>query len=57
MSDPLSKQAMASEIAGAVMSGKVKAVAVVEQWKFKPATMEGKPVDVQIQIVVNFHLY
>ena len=30
MSDPLSKQATASEIAGAVMSGKVKAVSVVE---------------------------
>ena len=30
MSDPLSKQATASEIAGAVMSGKVKAMAVVE---------------------------
>ena len=30
MSDPLSKQATASEIAGAVMSGKVKAAAVVE---------------------------
>ena len=30
MSDPLSKQATAIEIARAVMSGKVKAVAVVE---------------------------
>ena len=34
-----------------------KAIATVEQWKFVPATKDGKPVDVQLQIVVNFHLY
>ena len=30
MSDPLSKSATATEIAGAVMSGKVKAAAVID---------------------------
>jgi TonB family protein len=34
-----------------------KAIATVEQWKFAPATKDGKPVDVQLQIVISFHLY
>ena len=42
MSDPLSKQATASEIAGAVMSGKVKAAAVVEAALTRIETSEGR---------------
>ncbi len=34
-----------------------KAVDAVKAWKFEPATKEGKPVAVQINIEVNFHLY
>ncbi len=34
-----------------------KAVEAVSRWKFKPATMDGKPVVVQINVEVNFRLY
>ena len=42
MSDPLSKQATASEIASAVMSGKVKAAAVVEAALTRIETSEAR---------------
>ena len=31
--------------------------AFAEQYKCKPATMDGKPVAVSVRMVVNFHLY
>ena len=34
-----------------------KAVEAVKQWKFKPAMKDGKPVAVQINVEVTFHLY
>jgi TonB family protein len=34
-----------------------KAVEAVKQWKFDPATKDGKPVAVQINVEVNFRLY
>jgi TonB family protein len=34
-----------------------KAVEAVKQWKFEPATKDGKPVAVQINVEVNFRLY
>lgn len=34
-----------------------KAVDAVKAWKFKPAMKEGKPVAVQVNVEVNFHLY
>jgi TonB family protein len=34
-----------------------KAIEAVRQYKFKPSTLHGKPVAVQITIEVNFHLY
>ncbi len=34
-----------------------KAIAAVERWQFEPATMEGKPVAVQISVEMSFHLY
>jgi TonB family protein len=34
-----------------------KAIEAVRQYKFKPGTLNGKPVAVQISIEVNFHLY
>jgi len=34
-----------------------KAVEAVSAWKFKPATFDGKPVAVQINVEVNFRLY
>ena len=33
-----------------------KAVEAVSQWKFKPATKDGKPVAVEIAVEVNFNL-
>lgn len=33
-----------------------KAIAAVKQWKFKPATKDGKPVAAYIMIEINFHL-
>lgn len=34
-----------------------KAIEAVSTWRFLPATYKGKPVDAQIAIEVNFHLY
>ena len=34
-----------------------KAVEAVSQWRFDPATLDGKPVAVKINVEVNFHLY
>lgn len=34
-----------------------KAVDAVKQWRFQPALKDGKPVDVQISVEVEFHLY
>lgn len=34
-----------------------KAVDAVKQWRFNPALKDGKPVDVQISVEVEFHLY
>lgn len=34
-----------------------KAVEAVRQYKFKPAMLQGKPVPVEINIEVNFHIY
>jgi TonB family protein len=34
-----------------------KAVEAFERWRFQPGTKDGKPVDVQVQVVINFHLY
>jgi TonB family protein len=33
-----------------------QAVSAVRHWKFSPATLEGKPVPVAIQVQMNFHL-
>jgi TonB family protein len=34
-----------------------KAIEMFEKWRFEPGTIDGKPVAVQFQVVVNFHLY
>ena len=34
-----------------------KALQAVQQWRFQPALKDGKPVDVQISVEVEFHLY
>jgi len=34
-----------------------KAVEAVQQWRFQPALKDGRPVDVQISVEVEFHLY
>ncbi len=34
-----------------------KAVAAVRQYKFKPATLEGRPVPVEVNVEVNFRIY
>jgi periplasmic protein TonB len=34
-----------------------KAIEAVKKWKFEPAMKDGKPVAVQINVEVNFHLY
>lgn len=34
-----------------------KALDAVKQWKFQPALKDGRPVDVQISVQVEFHLY
>ena len=34
-----------------------KAVEAVRQYKFKPATLQGKPVPVEVNIEVNFRIY
>jgi protein TonB len=33
------------------------AIEAVKKWKFSPATQDGKPVAVEINVEVNFHLY
>jgi TonB family protein len=34
-----------------------KAIAAVKQYKFKPATLQGKPVPVEVNVEVNFRIY
>jgi periplasmic protein TonB len=34
-----------------------KAIEAVRMWRFEPATKDGKPVAVQINVEVNFRLY
>ena len=34
-----------------------KAIEAVRQWKFEPATKDGKPVAVKVAVEVSFHLY
>lgn len=34
-----------------------KAMEAVKQWRFQPALKDGRPVDVQISVQVEFHLY
>jgi TonB family protein len=34
-----------------------QALAAVTQYKFKPATLQGKPVPVEVSIEVNFRIY
>lgn len=34
-----------------------QALAVVQRWKFKPATRNGQPVNVHMSLEINFHLY
>jgi periplasmic protein TonB len=34
-----------------------KAVAAVKQYKFKPATREGRPVPVEVNVEVDFRIY
>jgi len=34
-----------------------KALEAVRQWRFQPALKDGRPVDVQISVEVEFHLY
>jgi len=34
-----------------------KAVEAVKQYKFKPATLQGKAVPVEVNIEVNFRIY
>ena len=33
-----------------------QAVEAIKKWKFKPATLNGKPVDVYYNLTVNFRL-
>ena len=30
---------------------------VEKKWRFEPATKNGQPVDVQLQVTINYHLY
>jgi protein TonB len=34
-----------------------KAIEAVSQWRFQPATLNGQPVAVQINVEVSFRLY
>jgi TonB family protein len=34
-----------------------QAIEAVKTWRFRPATLDGKPVDAQIAVEVNFRLY
>jgi protein TonB len=33
------------------------AIDAVRQWKFEPATQDGRPVEVRVNVEVAFHLY
>ena len=33
------------------------AIDAVKNWKFSPATRDGKPIALEIKVEVNFHLY
>jgi protein TonB len=41
---------------GLAMGLDTEAVKAIKQWKFKPATLNGKPVDVYYNLTVNFRL-
>jgi len=34
-----------------------EAIKAVKKWKFKPGTVQSRPVPVQINVVANFRLY
>jgi periplasmic protein TonB len=34
-----------------------KAIEAVRRWRFDPARKDGRPVAVQMNIIVNFHLF
>jgi protein TonB len=34
-----------------------KAMAAVKQWRFQPATLDGRPVAVRISVEVSFRLF
>jgi len=34
-----------------------KAIEAVNHWRFRPATLDGKPVATRIEVQVDFHLY
>jgi len=34
-----------------------KAIEAFEKWRFTPGMVDGKPVNVQLEVVINFHLY
>ena len=34
-----------------------KAIAAVSTWRFQPATLDGKPVAVEVNVQVSFRLY
>ena len=43
-------------IKGQPMGLSEKAIEAIRQWKFQPATLNGKPVDVYYNLTVNFRL-
>lgn len=49
------KPTMIRVASGAGMGLDEKAIEAVRQWKFKPATKDGKPVSVQVAVEVSFH--
>jgi len=44
-------------VRGLGMGLDAKALEAVRQWRFQPALKDGKPVDVEISVEVEFHLY